>query len=72
MWDLVNGGGPKSFGSGYDFEFGGDGKSIVVWGPARVSTVFDIATGQQIREIDTPEGVEYWDLEIDPTAGSSP
>ena len=30
-------------------------------------TVFDIATGQQIREIDTPAGVEYWDFEIDPT-----
>ena len=30
-------------------------------------TVFDIATGQQIREIDTPAGVEYWDFEVDPT-----
>ena len=30
-------------------------------------TVFDIATGQQLREIETPPGVEYWDFELDPT-----
>ena len=67
VWDLVNGGEPKSFGSGYDFEFGGDGKSIVVLGIGTGLTALDIATGQKIRAIDTPTGVEYNELEIDPT-----
>ena len=29
--------------------------------------VFDLATGEQIREIDTPAGVQYNDIEIDRT-----
>ncbi|MBA3289502.1 MAG: protein kinase, partial [Acidimicrobiia bacterium] len=66
VWDVAAGGSPKLFGPAYDFELGGDGASIVVAdGPTL--TVLDIATGQKTREIDTPAGVEYWDLEIDPT-----
>ena len=67
VWDVAAGGSPKSFGPAYDFELGGDGTSIVVWTNGTGLTVFDIATGQPIREIDTPAGVEYWDFEIDPT-----
>ena len=40
--------------------------SIIV-GNGTGLTVFDIATGQQLRQIDTPTGVEYWDFEVDPT-----
>ena len=68
VWDLAAGGTPKPFGPAQGFELGGDSTSIVVlnWNGTGLR-VFDIATGQQIREIGTPAGVEYWDLEIDPT-----
>jgi class 3 adenylate cyclase/WD40 repeat protein len=65
-WDVAAGGPPKSFGPAYDFELGGDGTSIVV-GNGTHLTVFDIATGQRLREIETPPAVEYWDFELDPT-----
>ena len=67
VWDVAAGGAPKSFGPADDFELGATARSIVVCTNGTWLTVFDIATGQQIREIDTPAGVEYWDLEIDPT-----
>jgi DNA-binding SARP family transcriptional activator/WD40 repeat protein len=66
VWDVVNGGAPRSYGLAYDLELAGDGRSIVV-GNATGLTFYDIATGQQLREIATPQGVEYWDLELDPT-----
>jgi WD40 repeat protein len=66
VWDVAAGGSPKLFGPAYDFEFVSDGTgSSIVVGDGTVLRVFDIATGQQIREIDTPAGVEYWDFEID-------
>ena len=66
VWDVTAGGSPKLFGPAYDFELGRDGTSIVVGDGTRLA-VLDIATGEPIREIDTPPGVEYWDFEIDPT-----
>ncbi|MEO6653156.1 MAG: BTAD domain-containing putative transcriptional regulator [Ilumatobacteraceae bacterium] len=66
VWDVVNGGAPKSFGPVYDFEFGTDGTSIILATTAGLA-VYDIATGQQLREIAAPPGVEYWDFELDPT-----
>jgi DNA-binding SARP family transcriptional activator/WD40 repeat protein len=66
VWDVAAGGQPTTFDSGYDFEFAPDGTSIVV-GSGPKLTIFDIATGRPIREVDTPEGVEYWDFELDPT-----
>ena len=68
LWDLAASGGPKSFGPALDFAVVDDGTSIVVLnGTGSGLTAFDIATAQPIREIDTPAGVEYWDLDIDPT-----
>ena len=68
VWDVEAGGAPKPFGPANDFELGADSTSIVVlnWSGSGLR-VFDIATGQQIREIDTPAGVEYEEIEIDPT-----
>jgi DNA-binding SARP family transcriptional activator/WD40 repeat protein len=66
VWDVAAGGSPKLFGPAYDFELSGDGTSIVVGDGTRLK-ILDISTGHQIREIDTPAGVEYWDFEIDPT-----
>ncbi len=65
-WDVAASGGPQLFGAADDFELGADGTSLLVQNGTRL-IVFDIATGQQLREIDTPAGVEYWELEIDPT-----
>ena len=68
VWDLAAGGSPTSFGPALDFAIGGDGTSIVVLnGTGAGLTVFDIATGEATRGIDTPAGVEYWDLDIDGT-----
>ena len=66
VWDVAAGGSPKSFGPAYDFELGSDSTSIIV-GDGPVLTTFDITTGQQLRQIATPAGVEYWDFEIDAT-----
>ena len=68
VWDTSVGGTPKSFGSAADFELGSDSESVVVmnWSGEGLR-VFDLATGEQIREIDTPAGVEYNDIEIDRT-----
>jgi DNA-binding SARP family transcriptional activator/serine/threonine protein kinase/WD40 repeat protein len=66
VWDLANGGAPKSFELAEDFEFGVDGTSIVV-GKETGLAVFDIATGRLLREIAAPSGVAYWDVEVDPT-----
>ena len=67
VWDVVAGGAPRSFGPAYDFEFGRRrhiGRRLT---NGNGLAIFDIATGEQIREIATPAGVEYWDFEIDPT-----
>jgi DNA-binding SARP family transcriptional activator/serine/threonine protein kinase/WD40 repeat protein len=68
VWDTSVGGTPKSFGSAADFELGSDSESVVVmnWSGEGLR-VFDLATGEQIREIDTPAGVQYNDIEIDRT-----
>lgn len=66
VWKVGGRGGPKSFGSAYDFEFSPHGASIVVGNGNRL-TVFDLATSRRIRDVDTPAGVEYWDFELDPT-----
>jgi WD40 repeat protein len=66
VWDLANGGEPRSFEATDDFEFGADGTSIVVENESGL-TVFDIATGRQLRQTATPSGVTYVDFELDPT-----
>ena len=68
VWDVDAGGSPKSFGPAIDFELAADGTTITVLNADGVGLrVFDLATGRSIGEIDTPAGVQYWDLEIDPT-----
>jgi len=64
VWDVAAGGQPISLGPAYDFEFAPDGTAVVGNGPKL--TIYDIATGRPIREVDTPEGVEYWDIDLDP------
>ena len=44
---------PQFAEAAYDFEFGGDGTTIVVGNDATL-TVFDIATGEQLRQIASP------------------
>jgi DNA-binding SARP family transcriptional activator/WD40 repeat protein len=66
VWDVLGGGSPKAFGPAFDFELGTDGETIVV-GTSGKLTIFEIATGEQVRQIDTPEGIEYWDMELDTT-----
>ena len=73
VWDVAAGEDPKSFGPAADIELAADGTSITVLNRNGVGlTVFDLATGRQTREIPTPAGVEYWDLEIDPTGEPPP
>ncbi|MGD9702437.1 MAG: BTAD domain-containing putative transcriptional regulator [Acidimicrobiia bacterium] len=66
VWDVATGGAPRSFGPAFDLEFLGDGASVVVGGFDANLTVFDLASGRQIRRIALPP-VDYNDLEIDPT-----
>jgi WD40 repeat protein len=65
-WDVTAGGDPRSFGPAFDLELTPDGRSIVVWNPESFK-IFDLNTGEQIREIDTPAGIAYWDFELDAT-----
>jgi WD40 repeat protein len=65
VWDVIAGGPPQSFDDAGDLEFLGDGSSVVVHKGAGL-TVFDLETGEQIRQIAVP-AAEYNDLEIDPT-----
>jgi DNA-binding SARP family transcriptional activator/WD40 repeat protein len=65
VWDVATGEPPRAIGPAYDLELAPDGTTVVVGNGSKL-TVFDIATGRPIREVDTPEGVEYWDFELDP------
>ncbi|HSB86624.1 MAG TPA: WD40 repeat domain-containing protein, partial [Ilumatobacteraceae bacterium] len=67
MWDLAGSGEPKSFGPAGDLAFGADGTAAVIPGDFKGVTVFDLATGDPIRRIPTPAGIEYLELEVDPT-----
>jgi DNA-binding SARP family transcriptional activator/WD40 repeat protein len=67
VWDLVDSGAARSFDGVHDFEFAVDGSSIVVIGDDATLTTFDVANGQQLSQFATPQGVEYGDLELDPT-----
>jgi WD40 repeat protein len=66
VWDVAAGGSPISFGPAYDLELGADGTSVVV-GNGPQLTVYAIASGEPVRTIETTEGVEYWDFELDAT-----
>src|SRR4029453_2986835 len=66
VWDTTADGDPKSFDYATDFQFGADGTSIMTFDGRRL-TVFDIATGQQLRGIDVPSGPDYVEFRIDPT-----
>ena len=49
------------------FEFIPGTDSVIVLDLEKPLAVLDVATGEVIREIDLPDDVEYFALEIDPT-----
>lgn len=67
VWDVQAGGAPRSFGPAGDFSFAPDGIVAVMPGNLMGIAMFDIATGAPLRQIETPAGIEYWELEVDPT-----
>jgi WD40 repeat protein len=68
VWDLDDVGPPRSLGLGIDFAFVPRTGSLVILGSeASGLTVIDVATGDVIRELDTPVDIEYFAVDVDPT-----
>lgn len=68
VWDTEVSAAPRSFGPASDIEFAGDTPSVVVlsWEGTGLE-VFDPTTGEQTGDIPTPDGVTYFEFEVDPT-----
>ena len=67
VWDIAAGGLPRSLGPAWTFQFIPGTDSVIVLDLEKPLAVLDVATGEVIREIDLPDDVEYFGLEIDPT-----
>ena len=68
VWDVAAGGSPRSLGAGNAFGFLSGTGAVVVLGPEGTGlTVVDVATADVIREIATPDDLQYFGLEVDPT-----
>jgi WD40 repeat protein len=65
VWDTSAGGTPTEFGTASDLELVGTTSLAVLPWSGDGLRVFDLSTGELVRQVATPNGVEYWDVEVD-------
>ena len=68
-WELGSEAPPTVLGPGVDFRFLPERDSILVLGPEGGLSALNVATGDTIREIDTPDDVPYLEFDVDEVGG---